>query len=107
MADVFVDVPQATTALQGVVKEIEGALDGHQAQRPAFPAQAAGKGFAGHAQRLQAAFERVHSRGSQRFVHARDTAQAAIAQLDAVAQGDEFSAQTLAGGDHIGGGGRP
>ena len=97
MTDVFLDVGEASRALQSVAEGVRASHTQHAALTPHFPPHAAGKAFAGHAARLQAAFMTVHERGALRFAHAESVAQAAVAQFAAVGAADDANAAQLRG----------
>lgn len=97
MSDVYVDVAHASGVMRAAREEAQSRVDSHQADVPVFPACAAGRGFSGHAQRLQAAFDRVHVRGTARLHGVAATAQAAIDQFAAVDTADAASAGRITG----------
>ncbi len=95
MPDIYLDVAAASARMRSVEQEALGRQDAHAAEVPDFPVAAAGSGFAGHGARLQAAFARVHERGTHRLAALSATAVAAVEQFAQVERTDVGSAAAV------------
>lgn len=88
MSDIFIDVAAAEAAMRSVAAATGERAAAHAAAPPEYPTSAAGRGFAGSAARLQAAFARVHERGQERLAAVEATAHAAVEQFAVVDAAD-------------------
>lgn len=88
MPDISFDPAAAQRKLRSLAAHNQQQAAVHRASFPAFPADSAGRAFAGHAARLQEALERVHQSCVWRWDNLAATASAAEQQLQAVSQLD-------------------
>ncbi|MGX1738281.1 hypothetical protein ACWIB8_03820 [Corynebacterium flavescens] len=95
MPDISFDPVEAQRQLRSLVAHNQEQAAAHRASFPAFPADSAGRGFSGHAARLQEALERVHHSCAWRWDNLAATAGAAEQQFRALSDLDSRNGMSL------------
>ncbi len=93
MNNVDFDYAALRERFQHVARADDAHHDAHVADRPAYPAQAAGQGFSHYGARIAAALEAVHAQGTARITRRRQTARSGIAECDHLCAQDEHNAR--------------
>ena len=102
VSDLDFDSAAVRERFQHVVLADDAHRDAHLSDRPAYPAQAAGRGFSHYGARIAAALEAVHAQGSARISRRKQTAHAGIRECDHFCAQDERNAAPL-GAQQLGG----
>ena len=95
MSDLHVNVSEAISKLNEFIEGVDARQADLSTANPQFAHHAAGRDFTHHAQRIQSKLARINAQRHWRLNNMRNTATAALAEMEKVRVLDEDNAGTL------------